>query len=146
MVHLAASTQVGCGRTDAEHVERRIARRYVTDTVIEIWIPRKGVLGRARTAELSVADLSMFGASVIADDSDKLARGQVVEVRLGPNATTAIVRSERPLEGERTLKRFGLEFVKPTDSFLAEIRLVTETSRQIAGEEISHEQLWLRSS
>lgn len=127
-------------------MERRIARRYVTDTVIEIWIPRKGVLGRARTAELPVADLSMFGASVIANKSDKLGRGQVVEVRLGPNSTTAIVRSERPSDDDDARLKYGLEFVKPTDAFLADIRLVTETSRRVAGEEVSHEQLWLRSS
>jgi hypothetical protein len=127
-------------------VERRIARRYVTDTLIEIWIPRQGVLGRARTAELPVADLSMFGASVIANKSDKLARGQVVEVTLGPEKTTAIIRSERQSEDGNNRNQYGIEFIKPTDGFLAEVRLITETCRRIAGEHVSQEEMWLRSS
>lgn len=118
----------------------------MTDTVIEIWSPRKGVLGRARTAEVPVADMSMFGASVFAKRSDKLARGQVVEVSLGHNKTTAIIRSEQATEDGDTRNRYGLEFINPTDSFLAEVRLITETSRRIAGEEVGQEQLWLRSS
>ncbi|MDW3176977.1 MAG: hypothetical protein R8J94_06310 [Acidimicrobiia bacterium] len=127
-------------------MERRIARRYVTDSLIEIWIPRKGVLGRARTAELPVADLSMFGSSVFANKSDRLARGQVLEVRLGSTKTTAIVRSEQSSgEGDGRL-RYGLEFINPTDEFLSEVRLITETCRRIAGEDVGQEQLWLRSS
>lgn len=126
-------------------MERRIARRYVTDTVIEIWIPRKGVLGRARTAEVPVADMSMFGASVYANKSDKIARGQVVEVAIGDEKTTAIVRSEKPGGDTKTLLRYGLEFIKPTDAFLAEVRLITETCRRMVGEDVSEEQLWLRS-
>lgn len=118
----------------------------MTDTVIEIWSPRKGVLGRARTAEVPVADMSMFGASVFAKKSDKLARGQVVEVSLGHNKTTAIIRSEQPTKDGDSRSRYGLEFINPTDSFLAEVRLITETSRRIAGEDVGHEQLWLRSS
>ena len=127
-------------------VERRIARRYVTDTVIEIWIPRKGVLGRAKTAEVPVADMSMFGASVYANKSDKLARGQVVEVFIGHEKTTAIVRSEKPGGDSKRLARYGLEFIKPTDEFLAEVRLITETCRRMVGEDVGEEQLWLRSS
>lgn len=126
-------------------MERRIARRYVTDTVIEIWIPRKGVLGRARTAEVPVADMSMFGASVYANKSDKIARGQVVEVAIGRYKTTAIVRSEKPSGDAKTLLRYGLEFIQPTPEFLAEVRLITETCRRMVGEDVNEEQLWLRS-
>lgn len=117
----------------------------MTDTVIEIWIPRKGVLGRARTAEVPVADLSMFGASVHANKTDKLARGQVVEVSIGREKTTAIVRSEKPSEESPAMLRYGLEFIKPTEGFLAEVRLITETCRRIVGEDVREEQLWLRS-
>lgn len=127
-------------------MERRIARRYVTDTVIEIWIPRKGVLGRAKTAEVPVADMSMFGASVYANKSDKLARGQVVEVFIGHEKTAAIVRSEKPGGESKKLARYGLEFIKPSDEFLSEVRLITETCRRMVGEDVSGEQLWLRSS
>ncbi len=127
-------------------MERRIARRYVTDSIIEIWRPRKGVLGRARTAELPVADLSMFGASVFANKSDRIARGQVLGVSLGPTKATAIVRSEQPSgDGDGRL-RYGLEFINPTDEFLAEVGQITETSRRIAGEHVGQEQLWLRTS
>lgn len=127
-------------------MERRIARRYVTDSVIEIWIPRRGVLGRAHTAEVPVADMSMFGASVYANRSDKLARGQVVEVTVGPERTTAIVRSERPGDDARSLLRYGLEFIKPSPAFLAEVRSITDSCRRIAGEDVSEGQLWLRTS
>lgn len=146
MSRTTRSAQVMVGRTDDNTVERRIARRYVTDSVIEIWIPRKGVLGRARTAELPVADLSMFGASVFANKSDKLARGQVLGVSLGPAKATAIVRSEKPSDDGDARLRYGLEFINPTDDFLAEVRLITETCRRIAGENVGQEQLWLRSS
>lgn len=114
--------------------------------MVEIWIPRKGVLGRAKTAEVPVADMSMFGASVYASKSDKLARGQVVEVTIGREKTTAIVRSEKPGGDSKRLARYGLEFIKPTDDFLAEVRLITETCRRMVGEEVGQEQIWLRSS
>ena len=118
----------------------------MTDSIIEIWRPRKGVLGRARTAELPVADLSMFGASVFANKSDRIARGQVLGVSLGPTKATAIVRSEQPSgDGDGRL-RYGLEFINPTDDFLAEVGLITETCRRIAGEHAGQEQLWLRTS
>lgn len=88
----------------------------------------------------------MFGSSVFANKSDRLARGQVVEVRLGPSKTTAIVRSEHSSgDGDGRL-RYGLEFINPTDEFLSEVRLITETCRRIAGEDVGQEQLWLRSS
>jgi len=87
----------------------------------------------------------MFGASVYASKTDKLARGQVVEVTIGDEKTTAIVRSEKPGDSDKLL-RYGLEFIKPTDEFLAEVRLITETCRRMVGEEVSEEQLWLRSS
>ncbi len=113
--------------------------------MVEIWIPRKGVLGRAKTAEVPVADMSMFGASVYAAKSDKLARGQVVEVSIDGEKTTAIVRSEKPGETKR-LARFGLEFIKPSDEFLAQVRLITENCRRMVGEDVGEEQVWLRSS
>lgn len=146
MIRSAPTPQEGVEAVDICLVERRIARRYITDTVIEIWIPRKGVLGRAKTAEVPVADMSMFGASVYANKSDKLARGQVVEVFIGHEKTTAIVRSEKPGGDSKRLARYGLEFIKPTDEFLSEVRLITETCRRMVGEDVGHEQLWLRSS
>ena len=118
----------------------------MTETVVEIWIPRQGVLGRARTAEVPVSDMSMFGASVYANKSDKLARGQVVEVSLGPEKTTAIVRSEQPDGDNKALRRYGLEFIKPTDAFLSEVRLITETCQRLVGDDVRREQLWLRTS
>ena len=90
--------------------------------------------------------MSMFGASVYANKSDKLARGQVVEVALGPEKTTAIVRSEKPGSDNKTLCRYGLEFIKPTDAFLSEVRLITETSQRLVGDDVRREQLWLRTS
>lgn len=87
----------------------------------------------------------MFGASVYAAKSDKLARGQVVEVLIGGYKTTAIVRSEKP-GGEKKLARYGLEFIKPSEEFLAEVRVITETCRRMVGEDVGEEQVWLRSS
>ena len=133
-------------RVDNNSVERRISRRYVTDTVIEIWIPKRGVLGRAQGFELPVADLSMFGASVYANKGSKLAKGQVVEITIAGHKTAAIIRSERPTEDEAFALRFGIEFIKPSESFLGEVRLITEACRRSAGEDIREEQLWLRSS
>lgn len=113
--------------------------------VLSVWIPRQGSLGRAKTAEVPVADLSMFGASVLAKKSDRLARGKVVQVTIDDQTTTAIVRSEIPNENSKQ-SRYGLEFIQPTDEFLDRIRHVTETARRIQGEDIREEQLWLRSS
>lgn len=120
----------------------------MTDTVIEIWIPRKGVLGRARSAELPVADMSMFGASVYAAKNEKIAKGQVVEVAIGDAKTAAIVRSERPGSESRNVLRYGLEFIKPSEEFLDQVRMITESCRRIVGEDTNkdQEQLWLRSS
>ena len=87
----------------------------------------------------------MFGSSVYAPKSEKIAKGQVIEVSIGMARTTAVVRSERPVEGSKKLLRYGLEFIKPSDEFLAEVRLITESSRRMSGEEIGQEQLWLRS-
>ena len=42
-------------------MERRIARRFSTDSILEIWVPKKGILGRSKTAELPARDLSVFG-------------------------------------------------------------------------------------
>lgn len=88
----------------------------------------------------------MFGAAVYASPSDKLARGQVVEVTIGTEKTTAIVRSEQGTDEAKKLSRFGLEFIKPTEEFLAEVRLITESCRHMVGEDVGQEQLWLRSS
>lgn len=126
-------------------MERRIARRYVTDMVISIWIPGQGSLGRAKTAEVPVADLSMFGASVFAKKSDRLGRGKVVQVTINDETTTAIVRSERKDE-ESKRTRYGLEFIQPSDEFLEQVTLITEQVRRTLGEEVLEEQLWLRSS
>ena len=126
-------------------MERRIARRYVTDMVISLWIPAQGSLGRAKTAELQVNDLSMFGASVHAKKSDKLGRGKVVQVTINDETTTAIVRSEH--EGDRDKRmRYGLEFIQPSEEFLDQIREVTENARRSQGEDVREEQLWLRTS
>lgn len=113
--------------------------------VINVWIPSQGTLGRAKTTEVPVADLSMFGASVFAKKSDRLARGKVVQVTIDDQTTTAIVRSEIKSD-ESKLTRYGLEFIQPTEEFLDRIRTVTETARRIQGEDIREEQLWLRSS
>ncbi len=113
--------------------------------VLSVWIPRQGSLGRAKTTEIPVADLSMFGASVYAKKSDKLARGKVVQVTIDDQTSTAIVRSEiASAESKQT--RYGLEFIQPTEEFLDRIRQVTEAARRIQGEDIREEQLWLRSS
>ena len=132
-------------RADIQNVERRIARRYLTDSDVEIWVAKKGVLGRLRALELPVADLSMFGASVYADLSEKLSKGQVVEVAIGGEKTAAIIRSERPGEHGGEQRRYGIEFIKPTDAFLSAVRNITETYRHDQGEAVSSEQLWLRS-
>jgi len=126
-------------------VERRIARRYVTESVVEIWIPRKGVLGRARNAELPASDMSMFGASVMAHKNEKMQKGQVIEVSIAGQKTTAIVRSERVTRDDKDVSNYGLEFVKPSDGFLAEVRSIVEECRRLANEELYSEQLWLRS-
>ncbi len=145
MGKLACSPQELGESVDTTMVERRIAKRYMTDTVLEIWIPRKGVLGRAYTAEVPVADLSMFGASVYASKSDKISRGQVVEVSIGHEKSTAIVRSERESGDSKKLVRYGLEFIKPSDAFLNEVRMITESCRRMVGEDVRQESLWLRS-
>lgn len=88
----------------------------------------------------------MFGASVYANKSDKIARGQVVEVSIGREKTTAIIRSEKPSEDSKRLARYGIEFIKPSKGFLSEVRLITETCRRMVGEDVRQEQLWLRSS
>jgi len=126
-------------------VERRITRRYSTDTVLEIWIPRRGILGRAKTAELPAADLSVFGASVVVSKADGLQKGQVVKVTLNGNSTSAIVRNELPIPHETKIHRCGLEFVKPTEEFIAEVTQLINLARKLRGDEAS-EELWLRSA
>ncbi len=112
---------------------------------INIWIPAQGSLGRAKTAEVPVADLSMFGASVHAKKSDRLARGKVVQVTVNDETTTAIVRSEHPADDSKLI-RYGLEFIQPSDGFLEQIREATDSSREFQGEAVREEQLWLRST
>lgn len=126
-------------------MERRIARRYLTDSEIEVWVARKGVLGRVRKLELPAADLSMFGASVYAGPASKLAKGQVIEVVIAGEKTAAIIRSERPGEAGGNERRYGIEFIKPTDEFLAHVRSITELCRHEQGEQVTSEQIWLRS-
>lgn len=126
-------------------MERRIARRYVTDISINIWIPGQGTLGRAKTAEVPVADLSMFGASVVAKKSDRLGRGKVVQVTINDETTSAIVRSEQPAEDSKRI-RYGLEFVQPSDEFLEHVNSITDDAKRNLGEDVLEEQLWLRSS
>jgi hypothetical protein len=126
-------------------VERRIARRYATDTVLDIWIPRKGMLGRAKTAELPAADLSVFGASVVVSKSDGVQKGQVVKVTLNGHSTSAIVRNELPIPEETKRHRCGLEFVKPSEEFIAEVTQLINRARKLVGESTS-EELWLRSA
>lgn len=88
----------------------------------------------------------MFGASVFAEKTAKLAQGQVVEVSIGNSSTAAIIRSER-VEGTTPNElRFGLEFIKPSDAFLGEVRLLTESYRRAQGGSVKGEELWLRTS
>ena len=124
-------------------MERRIARRFSTDSVLEIWIPKKGFLGRSKTAELPARDLSIFGASIYVSKSDGIRRGQVLQVTIDGASTSAIVRNEA-VEPDNRL-RCGLEFIQPSDAFLAIIgRLINEV-RSTQGENVS-EELWLRSA
>ena len=88
----------------------------------------------------------MFGASVFAEKGAKLAQGQVVEVSIGGASTTAIIRSERTEGAGDGEFRYGLEFVKPSDAFLGEVRLLTEAYRRSQGESVTGEELWLRTS
>ncbi len=125
-------------------MERRIARRYVTDAEIEIWIPRAGILGRARSAEFPAADMSMFGTSVYAGTNDGLKRGQVVEITIGSESTTAIIRSEEATDTKKR-SRYGIEFIKPSEEFLDEVRIITNEARRLMGETVGQENLWLRS-
>lgn len=88
----------------------------------------------------------MFGASVYADVGEKLNKGQVVEVAIGGKKTAAIIRSERPSDDdEPDQRRYGIEFIKPTDAFLGEVRAITQNYRRDQGEDVTSEQLWLRS-
>ena len=87
----------------------------------------------------------MFGASVHAKKADKLARGKVVQVTVNDETTTAIIRSEIETPDEKTT-RYGLEFIQPSESFLEQVQLITEASRQTGGEAVREEQLWLRTS
>ena len=112
---------------------------------ISIWIPASGTLGLAKTAEVPVADVSLFGAAVHAKKSDKLARGKVVQVTINDETTTAIVRSERKTNDAKST-RYGLEFIQPSENFLEQVRIITESSRQEGGEEVREEKLWLRTS
>ncbi len=124
-------------------MERRIARRFSTDSVLEIWIPKKGFLGRAKTAELPARDLSVFGASIFVSKSDGIRRGQVVQVTIDGASTSAIVRNEFPESGDRL--RCGLEFIQPSDAFLTITGRIINEVRATDGVSVS-EELWLRSA
>ena len=82
---------------------------------------------------------------VYADLGEKLSKGQVVEVAIGGEKTAAIIRSERPGEHGGEQRRYGIEFIKPSDAFLSAVRNITEAYRRDQGEAVSSEQLWLRS-
>jgi len=111
--------------------------------MLEVWIPKKGVLGRAKTAELRAADLSIFGASVLVGKSDGLRRGQVVQVMISGEKTSAIVRNEFPTDNPK-VQRCGIEFVKPSDRFLEIVTSIINTTRSMDTQ--SNEELWLRSA
>lgn len=87
----------------------------------------------------------MFGASVVAKKSDRLGRGKVVQVTLDNETTTAIVRSEKSIPDSKQL-RYGLEFIQPSDEFLAKVTVLTEAARKNLGENVVDEALWLRTS
>jgi len=126
-------------------VERRIARRFPADVVLEIWIPKRGVLGRAKTAMLPADDLSIFGASVVVSPSDGLKRGQVVQVSINGESTSAIVRNEKDDPEERNMHRCGIEFVKPPDAFVEIITDIINRVKALDGAE-ANEEIWLRSA
>ena len=113
--------------------------------MLEIWIPKRGVLGRAKTAMLPAADLSVFGASVVVAPSDGLKRGQVVQVTINGESTSAIVRNEKDDPTEKGMKRCGIEFVKPAEEFVAIITDVINHVKSLEGTEAS-EEIWLRSA
>lgn len=127
-------------------MERRTARRFSTDVELDVLIPRAGLLGKAQTVELHAADLSMFGVSVLAEQSDGLKRGQVVRVTLDDATTTAIVRHEEAVDDDdNSVIRYGLEFIRPPDEFVIKAHDITNMARELIGEQVS-EELWLRSS
>lgn len=130
---------------DSLDVERRIARRFPTDVVLEIWIPRRGVLGRARTALLPAADMSIFGASVVVSPSDGLKRGQVVQVSINGESTSAIVRNQKDDPDHEGMFRCGIEFVKPPDAFVDIVTDIIDRVKQLEGQKAS-EEIWLRSA
>jgi len=124
-------------------VERRIARRFSTDSILEIWVPKKGILGRSKTAELPARDLSVFGASIYVSKSDGIRKGQVVQVTIDGASTSAIVRNEHTEADNRM--RCGIEFIQPSDAFLAITGRIINEVRNSGGERVS-EELWLRSA
>lgn len=127
-------------------MDRRTSRRFSTDIDLDVLIPRAGLLGRARTVELHAADLSMFGVSVLAEQSDGLKRGQVVRITLDDATTTAIVRHEEIVDdAPDSVVRYGLEFIRPSDEFIVKTHDITNMARELIGEQVS-EELWLRSS
>lgn len=125
------------------HVERRIARRYDTDCLLEVWVPRRGMLGRSKSAELRAADLSIFGASVLVHKADGVGRGQVVQVSINGHKTSAIVRNEFPTD-DKKVARCGIEFIKPSDAFLQVVGEIINQARHTDAK--TNEELWLRSA
>ncbi|MGI9605408.1 MAG: hypothetical protein ACR2P0_04650 [Acidimicrobiales bacterium] len=126
-------------------MDRRIARRFVADCEIGVWIPKQGMLGRAKNAEFPAADLSQFGASVIASKSEGLKRGQVLKVKINDSETAAIVRNEFSIPENKRKFRYGLEFVQPSQTFLAAVSDITNEARRLSGENVIDTDLWLRS-
>ncbi len=127
-------------------MERRISRRFVTTAVVEVWLPKRGVLGRLKSAEFPAADLSQFGTSVIASKSDGLKRGQVVQVSVDGATCNAIVRNHFDIPDEKRKLRYGLEFIQPSTEFNAAITSIINTARTMSGESIVASDLWLRSA
>ncbi len=117
----------------------------MTDVEVEVWIPRAGMLGRAKTVEFPAADMSMFGTSVYANASSGMKKGQVVQITIGSESTTAIIRSEEKTN-EKKRSRFGIEFIQPSDEFLDEVRIITNEARRLMGEQVGQENLWLKSA
>ena len=118
----------------------------MTDAVLELWVPRRGLLKRATTAELPIADMSMFGASVWASPSEKIQRGKVVEIALEGSRCLAIVRSERPGPEPKGPRCYGLEFVQPAEDFLQNLTRLMEHNRRSAGVAASRQEAWVRTS
>lgn len=114
--------------------------------MVEVWLPKRGVLGRLKSAEFPAPDLSQFGAAVIAPKADGLKRGQVVQVSIDGATCNAIVRNEFRIEGERKKLRYGLEFIQPSSDFNDAVTTIINMTRSMSGEKVAASELWLRSA